>query len=899
MVHAPVDDINEVKQLAATGHFRSIALWLNYPLVPQSIYARVQADQYPGYLQVLLEFDRPPNQDALVRLVCNRICRLESNVVRGLYVVGRLIGDDKPLWQQRIKLTQRKRSSQKNLKTAVISSDSIGDVASVVADKATVAATVEQTQPSKSSVPSQTETITATTYGVDTLKAVPFYLMPKEPSHQERRRRPNRSATPSPLVQIRTSDVNIDQTAAQRREQRRRFAPKEIIEQQFRYMRAIVVTGSAAAAFILGCMTEAVMSQRGTVVKKSEPTLPTFNNDGWRSLSDIEAQEIAYRSSMRGPAVSAALEPVAVMPHQASSDPENPTVTLMFGGEVPVGDVPLQTPEAVGQVLGDLDMFRDADVAMIGLGNSLAAADTSIQESYFERSRPEAVDALRQGGIDIVGLTGTRTMDYGRQGLTETLKTLDSAGIYRVGAGRDQQEARRPEVLEVKGQRIAYLSYAPDSDEAATLGRAGLNIQERDGIIEDIAALREAVDWIVVNYRWYGDLDVEPNSQQVELSRSAIDAGADLVVGYHPDQIQGAELYKSRPIVYSLGDFVFQDAPLADHDTATLRVSLRAQQMKVEFMPISVKDARPRPASGETAKAILKKIRQASDLLPSPLQFPTILDAVPQNGPLLKPDKSVAPIKTLGELEPGKSDDLIDANGDFRPEFDVFDSAPFEWGDVEIDANDAINDDGANGFEPEPFAPNNQEDNSDLDSLQDVTAPAMDESLDSSPTLPANSLDTFNTQPDELGVDASDPEGVNPIKSNPLPKVDSDSDVLPQRLPGAATSSDDWSENGALDGMHSPGIYDLAPDQSADILMPTEEPLPGYDALEDWGEKSSPHKEFNPIQEHLDSLEPSDSKTLDSLLPAVSVEADSHIEEKSTATEAISPHHEPLLGPLS
>ncbi|NEQ49562.1 MAG: CapA family protein [Leptolyngbya sp. SIO3F4] len=901
MVHTPVD-INEVKQLAATGHFRSIALWLNYPLVPQSIYARVQTGQYPGYLQVLLEFERPPNQDTLIRLVCHRICRLESDIILGIHFVGRLLGAEQPLWQKRVKLSQRKRFA----KNSSITSASSELVTTVLADTSDINVPAQHPESSQAVAIPQSEgtTITATTYGSEALMSVPSYLIPKKSNHQERRRRNNRSIAPSPVVQIRPSNVNSAKTAVQRRESRRRFAPKEIIEQQFNYVRAIVVTGSAAAAFILGCMTEVVMFQRGEIAKKSEPTLPTFDNDGWRTLSDIEAQEIAYRSSMRGPAVSAALESVAVMPHQAISDPENPTVTLMFGGEVPVGDVPLQTPEAVGQVLGNLDAFREADLAMVGLGNSLATADTSLQESYFARSRPEAVDALRQGGVDIVGLTGVRTMDYGRQGLIETLDTLDSAGIYRVGAGRDQQEARRPEVLEVKGQRIAYLSYAPDGDEAATLGKAGLNIQERDGIIEDIAALRKSVDWVVVNYRWHGDLDLEPNSQQVHLSRSAIDAGADLVVGYHSDQLQGAELYKSRPIVYSLGDFVFQDAPLTDHDTAALRVALRDKQMKIEFIPISVKEARPRDAAGETAKAILKQIRQASDALPTPLEFPLILEATPQKDSLLKPDKPLAPIKTLGELEPGRSDRVVDTNpvgfgNHVAPGPDIFDPIPFEWEPIDTER---IN--GPNSFQPDAVAPNNH-DSLGMDSGHDLTMPTMDEPADSQSKLedkPTNSLETFNTQPGEFELDylsaPDDLESVTapPTKTMSLPKPNNLTDVVPQASP-AGFSIENWSMEGTVDA-EALDIDELRPEQSDDILMHTEDPLPGYDSLDDWGQKESPHEEFNPIQDHLNSFESLELNEDENLLPAVSVDADNSSTE-STATDAISPHHEPLLGPLS
>ncbi|MGD1953420.1 MAG: CapA family protein [Leptolyngbyaceae cyanobacterium] len=863
MVNTPVD-INQVKQLAATGHFRSIALWLNQLLIPQSIYAQVQIDRHPGYVQVFLEFERSPKKDALTRLICNRICRLESDVIRGVYLVGRLIGSDQPLWQQRVKLSQRKRSAP-----TAIQNEGLSPAAPVPAPAAT-----EQT------VGAPTETVTATTYGNTVLNAVPSYLIPRDSNTQDRRRRQNRTVAPFPIVQIRPTDIDSNRSSTQRRMSRKRLAPKETIEQQFKYMRAIVVTGSAAAAFILGCVTEAVLSQRGQIARKASPSLPTFSDGGWRQLSDVETQEIAYRTAIRGTAVPAALEPVAVMPHQSSSDPQDPTVTLMFGGEVPVGDVPLQTPDAVEQVLGELDVFREADVAMIGLGNSLATADTSLQENYFDRTRPDAVDALIKGGIDIVGLNGEDTMDFGRQGLLETLDALDGAGIYRAGAGRDYQEARRPEVLEVKGQRIAYLSYAPNSDDLATLGQAGLNIQERDEIIEDIAALREAVDWIVVNYRWYGDLDVEPNSQQVELSRSAIDAGADLVVGYHPQQLQGAELYNSRPIVYSLGDFIFQDEPLTDHDTAALRVSLRDKQMKVEFLPVTVKEAQPLPAVGETAKTILKQIRDASNVLSAPLQFPVILDAPPQTKPALKPEKTAVPVKTLGELEPAPSNanppSYLNEGSGFEQEnpwtpetFDNFTPESDYW-DSEVSEED-ISTPGVSD-ESVPLDPSGR--SSDGDHTPGISPnPTLREPLEG-PTQPAvNPLDSFNTQPfdNEDGISV-------PYETWNSP--------LPAELSPAAP-------------MGEPEVTEDGP-----ILEPAEAPLPGYDALDDWGQKLSPHEEFNPIEQRQISQETSIFELLDEpdvqeFPPGISTDSEAGVFEGVSDTDAISPHDEPLIGPLS
>ena len=309
---------------------------------------------------------------------------------------------------------------------------------------------------------------------------------------------------------------------------------------------------------------------------------------------------------------------------------------------------------------------------MIGLAEPLANASTSLQEDFYRRTRPQAVKMLKAGGIDIVSLASEGTMTYGSHGLEETLNTLDRQGIYRVGAGRNQTEAHRPEILEVKGQRIAYLGYNPNALEGAKAEKAGIataNSEERQHIIEDIRAIRSQVDWIVVNYRWGEALDSssetldstsegaeaepeaeseaktetaeaqpsnksritasQPTEWQQSLAHEAIDAGADLVVGYHPETIQGAEIYRDRAIAYSLGDFVFNQPPLQNQDTAALRVSLRNQQMKIEFLPVTIQDDKLQIAEGDRASSILKAIRNASTDFEQPMRFPTVLKAKP------------------------------------------------------------------------------------------------------------------------------------------------------------------------------------------------------------------------------------------------------------------------------
>ena len=131
----------------------------------------------------------------------------------------------------------------------------------------------------------------------------------------------------------------------------------------------------------------------------------------------------------------------------------------------------------------------------------------------------------------------------------------------------------------------------------------------------------------MVNFRWVDHLEETPNSVQTNLARFAIDQGADLVVGYHPTVIQGGEIYKGRPIAYSLGDFVFKpDQPLEDQDSAMLKVALHEDQMQVEFVPVRIRDSRPHTLGGEAGHALLGRIQRASSQFDTPLQPSVVLD---------------------------------------------------------------------------------------------------------------------------------------------------------------------------------------------------------------------------------------------------------------------------------
>jgi poly-gamma-glutamate synthesis protein (capsule biosynthesis protein) len=380
---------------------------------------------------------------------------------------------------------------------------------------------------------------------------------------------------------------------------------------QFRTLRSLLLTGTTAAAFVIGCWL-------GYADAPAEQT-----NASASGVTVSRPDTVAFASSSI---------PVTKLDGNPASNEDG--VTLMFSGDVAL-------TEGYSNLIKDdrkwafaaMDDYRQADVAMVNLDAPFTTAQP--QQDSAPKADPANVEVLKNGGVDIVNLADSRTMDYQAPGLEETLKTLDKAGIQYVGAGENAKEARRPKIVDVKGQRIAYLGYSDSELQAATDAKAGVNPHQSKAspsggssrVAADIQAIRNQVDWIIVNYHWGDELSRYPADWQIELAHTTIDQGADVVVGHHSHILQGAEIYKGRPIVYSLGNFIFGEKASTDYDTAVLKVGVKDKQMKVELLPVEVKGLQPRVVHGDRAQEILHQVANVSDAFPQPLRSPVILDA--------------------------------------------------------------------------------------------------------------------------------------------------------------------------------------------------------------------------------------------------------------------------------
>jgi poly-gamma-glutamate synthesis protein (capsule biosynthesis protein) len=243
------------------------------------------------------------------------------------------------------------------------------------------------------------------------------------------------------------------------------------------------------------------------------------------------------------------------------------TVRLIFAGDLMLDDGPGKTIAAGGDPLAAFaSRLNDADYTVGNLECPIAAATTGTpiaNKIYTFRADPQVVRELK-GRFDAVAVANNHSGDYGRAAFMETLDHLDAAGIAHFGGGRDLRAAHAPLWVERKGLKIALLGYDEFKPRLFEAGAnwPGVAWSEDSQVVADIQAARAAgADIVIPMMHWGWEREPHPTPRQIQLAHLMIDAGADAVVGGHPHITQGAAIYKGKPIIFSLGNFVFDSFP--------------------------------------------------------------------------------------------------------------------------------------------------------------------------------------------------------------------------------------------------------------------------------------------------------------------------------------------------
>lgn len=220
-----------------------------------------------------------------------------------------------------------------------------------------------------------------------------------------------------------------------------------------------------------------------------------------------------------------------------------------------------------GDLPGELERFRPHR-RIANLETAVTRSEDWLPKGINYRMSPGNVPVLEAIGLDAVTLANNHVLDWGRQGLLDTLAHLHAAGIATAGAGRDQEEAEAPAILEIPRGRLLLFAFGHGSagvpaDWAAGPGRPGvarladLSAATLEAVAARIAATRRPGDRVVVSLHWGSNWGYEVPDSHRRFARGLIDrAGADVVFGHSSHHPRPFEIHAGRPILYGAGDLL-------------------------------------------------------------------------------------------------------------------------------------------------------------------------------------------------------------------------------------------------------------------------------------------------------------------------------------------------------
>ncbi len=317
-------------------------------------------------------------------------------------------------------------------------------------------------------------------------------------------------------------------------------------------------------------------------------------------------------------APSATLEPTSTSSATSTPIPEPGIVKLMAVGDImmarTVGEHILsEGPEIVFKDV--LEILALADILAGNIESAITDTGEPAVKNFTFAAPPTSEKALALAGFDIAILGNNHSLDFGEDGLAQTVGLLQEQGIATLGTGLGR-DAAGPLFLEKNGVKIAFLSYVDVPLELsqfdahswqATDETMGIAWANPEIISEDVRNAKENADVVIVFMHFGYEGSELPVGYQKNAAIAAIDAGATAVIGSHPHLLQHIEEYHGGLIVYSLGNFVFDGYGMPQNRSAILELVVDKNGMlSRQWYPVTLRDGLPRPADAEQATEILR-----------------------------------------------------------------------------------------------------------------------------------------------------------------------------------------------------------------------------------------------------------------------------------------------------
>lgn len=273
--------------------------------------------------------------------------------------------------------------------------------------------------------------------------------------------------------------------------------------------------------------------------------------------------------------------------------------TLCFAGDINLDENWGTTQYMSGQENGIYDcispelveVMMAADVMCLNNEFTYSTGGAPLPgKAYTFRALPERVEVLHQLGVDAVTLANNHVYDYGKEALLDTFAVLEDAEIPYFGAGRTLEEAMEPLYLEIEGRVVALVGASRAeknkmTPQATDTEPGILRCYDTELFLQAIREAKTHADFCIAFVHWGTEYSFELEQVQSDIGKEYLDAGADAVIGAHSHCLQGMEYYDGKPIIYSLGNYWFNEKTL---DTMLLQLHFfgDGQETKLEVQVI-------------------------------------------------------------------------------------------------------------------------------------------------------------------------------------------------------------------------------------------------------------------------------------------------------------------------
>lgn len=297
---------------------------------------------------------------------------------------------------------------------------------------------------------------------------------------------------------------------------------------------------------------------------------------------------------------TAASEAKETAPETTAPEETGYDFTVCFAGDINLDESWCTTQFMDAQENGIYDcispeliqIMNEADIMCLNNEFTYSTGGVPLEgKAYTFRAKPERVEILGQLGVDAVTLANNHVYDYGPEALLDTFAVLEEAGIPYFGAGRTLEEAMAPLYLEAGGKTIALVGASRAeknrmTPQATDSSPGILRCYDTELYLAAIAEASENADFCIAFVHWGTEYSFELEQVQTDTGREYLDAGADVVIGAHSHCLQGLEFYDGKPIIYSLGNYWFNEKTL---DTMLVQLQISGDatggSIEVQLIP--------------------------------------------------------------------------------------------------------------------------------------------------------------------------------------------------------------------------------------------------------------------------------------------------------------------------